>query len=228
MRLIISFFLSLIIYSAIIYFFFFFIIPKTKKQEEVLIHTAIIPQKIEKNIQNNSKKTTMQNTPPPAKKAEPKKVKKIGSKTNLKKGGNVDFKDIFKTVKENIETTPVKLKKSDEMSRFKGIKRVEKLLKKVKNLNVNVEFENKSSSKITNEKINEIINKIGEIWYEISVIPGEYAKINVVNKNGSVYVRVLDSNLDLKKQEELINRIKSLDFNENFDINILFQTKVNK
>ena len=227
MRLIISFFLSLIIYSAIIYFFLFFVIPKNKKQEEVLIHTAIIPQKIEKNINKKPKKTTIRNTAP-AKKAEPKKVKKIGSKTNLKKGGDVDFKDIFKTVKENIETTPVKLKKSDEMSRFKGIKRVEKLLKKVKNLNVNVEFENKSSSKITNEKINEIINKIAEIWYEISVIPGEYAKINVVNKNGSVYVRVLDSNLDLKKQEELINRIKSLDFNENFDINILFQTKVNK
>jgi hypothetical protein len=227
MRLLVSFFLSLIIYSAIIYFFLFFVIPKNKKQEEVLIHTAIIPQKIEKNINNNKTKKTIKNTTP-VKKTQPKKVKKIGSKTNIKKGGSVDFNDIFKNVKENIETTPVKLKKSDEMSRFKGIKRVEKLLKKVKNLNVNVEFENKSSTKITNEKINEIINKIGEIWYEISVIPGEYAKINVINQNGNVYVTILDSNLDLNKQEELVNRIKSLHFNENFDINILFQTKVNK
>ncbi len=227
MRLLISFLLSLLIYAVIVYFFIFFIIPKNEKKKEVLIHTAIIPQTNIKTHQINKKKSITNKVVKKIKKVE-KKVKKIGSKTNIKKGGEVDFNDIFKNVKANIDTTPVKLKKSDEMSRFKGIKRVEKLLKHVKNVNVNVEFENKSTSKISDEKINEIINKIGEIWYDISIIPGEYAKINVINQNGKIYVTILDSNIDQTKQEELINRIKNLNFDENFNMNILFQTKVNK
>ncbi|WP_457562513.1 hypothetical protein [Caminibacter pacificus] len=230
MRVIISFFLSLIIYIAILAFLYFVLIPKKEKKEEVLIHTAIV-NNYKPNIQ--TKKRTIKNTikKPAVKKVEvkkpPKKVVKKGSKSAMTKGGNVDFNDIFKNVKANVPTKPLNFKKTFEMSRFKGLQRIEKDLNKIKTLNVDVTISSNNSN-IKQEKINEIINKIGQIWYEISDIPGEYAKINVISQNGKVSAVILESNLDEAKQQELLKKIESLNFDKNFNLNILFQTKVNK
>jgi len=232
MRLLVSFFLSLLIYSLIVFLFFKYILLVHKKpQKEVLVHTAIV---------QNSVKYIPKQTPKPVKKKlkisksksvkKPQPIKKIkrGSKTNITKGGEIDFNDIFKNVKENVDTTPVKLKKSEEMSRFKGLKRIEKLLKSVKNISVNISYENCSSNKLKEAEINQIIGKIAQVWNEISDIPGEYAKIYIINNNGSVSVVIFDSNLDENKQKALISLIKTLKFDKDFDLNILFQTKVNK
>ncbi|QCI27902.1 hypothetical protein [Caminibacter pacificus] len=230
MRVIISFFLSLIIYIAILAFLYFVLIPKKEKKEEVLIHTAIV-NNYKPNIQ--TKKRTIKNTikKPAVKKVEvkkpPKKVVKKGSKSAMTKGGNIDFNDIFKNVKANVPTKPLNFKKTLEMSRFKGLQRIEKDLNKIKTLNVDVTISSNNSN-IKQEKINEIINKIGQIWYEISDIPGEYAKINVISQNGKVSAVILESNLDEAKQQELLKKIESLNFDKNFNLNILFQTKVNK
>ena len=224
MRLIVSFFLSVIIYFLIIVFFVFFLFKENKTQE-VLVHTAIVPKtsSLKNNTKTTKKKTVFKQVKKTVKKIE--KPKKIGSKTNLETGGDVTFDDIFKNVKTNVPTTPVKLKKS-EMSRFKGIKRIEKNLKNVKLLNINISYQNKSD--IKKGDVDLIIAKISKVWYEISNIPGEYAKINVINNNGNIDVVILDSNLDRVKQLELINMIKQLKFDKNFNLNILFQTKVNK
>jgi len=224
MRLVISFFLSLIIYIAIVFLFLSFLLKKQQPQKEVLVHTAIIVnQKIQNSIKNVVPKKRIQKQT--VKKVTKKTVKKSGSKTNVAKGGDVSFNDIFKNVKANVPTTPVKLKKS-EMSRFKGLQRIEKNLKNVKLLNINISYQSNSNTK--KQDIDRVIAKISKVWYEISDIPGEYAKINVINNNGNVQVIILDSNLDDEKQIALINMIKSLKFEKNFNLNILFQTKVNK
>jgi len=228
MRLIISFFLSVIIYALIMAFLYMVLIKQQPKKEEVIIHTAIsinAPAKKKTIKQNVPKKSIQQATKSqPAKKAV-KKVK-IGSKTSLSKSGNVDFEDIFKNVKANVPTNPVNLKKSLDISRFKGLSRLQKKLKDLTNVNVDVTISGNNSLK--ENKLNEIVNKIGKIWYEISNIPGEYAKINVISENGSVKAVVLESNLDENKQKELIDKIESLKFDKSFNLNILFQTKVNK
>jgi len=225
MRFITSLLLTLIVYSSILVFLYLILLPKTEKKQEVLIHTAIVNNITTPKIKKQNKKTTFKK--PSSKPKIVKKVKKQGSKTALTKSGDVDFDDIFKAVKENVPTTPLKMKKTLEMSRFKGLSRVEKNLKKVQNLNVDVTI-NSSINNLKQKKIDEIINKIGQIWYEISDIAGEYAKIKVVSQNGSVKAFILESNLDKNKQNELISRIEKLNFDKNFDLNILFQTKVNK
>ncbi|NPA12290.1 MAG: hypothetical protein GXO62_08605 [Epsilonproteobacteria bacterium] len=223
MNLIISFFLSVIVYSLIVGFFFFFLLPKkSNPHKEVLIHTAIIPSTI------NS--PTVKKTPAKSVKVTKKAVKKSskkkrGSKSSVTTGGSVSFKDIFKNVKENIDTTKIKRTKQSQMSRFKGLEKIEKNLKKVKAVNFDVSVTSSGGKK---SDVDKIVQKIGEIWYEISDIPGEYAKINVTNKNGDIEVIILDSNLNADKQIELIEKIKELDFKDNFSLNIKFQTKVNK
>ena len=226
MRLLVSFFLTLIVYSAILAFLYFILLPKTDKKKEVLIHTAVVnsvtaPKTKKKTI----KKPTLKK--PASKPVVTKKTVKKGSKSIVTKSGNLDFEDIFKTVKEDVPTKPLNFKKSLEMSRFKGLSRVEKNLKKIQNLNVDVTISS-SSSNLKQDKIDEIINKIGQIWYDISDIAGEYAKIKIVSQNGSVKAYILESNLNRDKQNELISRIEQLRFDKNFDLNILFQTKVNK
>jgi len=228
MRLIVSFLLSLLSYFIIIFFLYFLLIQKnTTKKEEVLIHTAVLatPSKkrtIKKNVPKKVKKVVKKE------KKEIKQVKKvkIGSKTSLSKSGNVDFEDIFKNVEADVPTKPLNLKKTLDISRYKGIKRIEKQLKDLTKINVDVTISGKNNLK--ENKLNEIIDKIGKIWYEISDIPGEYAKINVISQNGKVNVIVLESNLDEAKQQQLISSIEKLDFDKNFNLNILFQTKVSK
>jgi len=225
MRLIISFFLALISYVLILLFLYSILIPK--KQEKPIIHTAIItaPKK-NISVSKKKKKAIYQKKVKKRVVSNVKKNVKKGSKSSFTTGGNVDFKDIFKNVKDNVPTKPINFKKNLEMSRFKGLSRVEKSLENIK-MNVDISVKNNSSN-INKEKMDEIINKIGQIWYDISDIAGEYAKINVVSLDGKVSAFILDTNLDKEKQEELIKRIKELQFNKNFDLNILFQTKVNK
>ncbi len=232
MRLIISFLLSLILYMIIILFFIDFLKP-LKSKPQVLIHTAIIVPKTTKN--KNSLKNTYSSQKTKSKvkvknaKVSPKKItKKSGTKTNVKKGGSVSFNDIFKNVKTNVPTTPVKLKQSLEISRFKGLQRIENDLNKIKKLNINITFQNESKNTDNKEQINKIVAKIGEIWYKISNIPGEYAKIRVTKNGNNIDVVVLNSNLSEQQQNMLISLIKQMNFDTDFDIKILFQTKVNK
>jgi DNA repair exonuclease SbcCD nuclease subunit len=154
-----------------------------------------------------------------------KKIKKTGSKSNITRGGkDIRFNDIFKNVNYNVETKKIIPKKQLEMSRFKGI---ERNLKKIKKISVEVNLVQNSGKKLTKEEINDIISqKLYEIWYEISTIPTDYAKINIQTFNAKVDVNILDSNLPIERQEMLISEIKKVNFTKNFNITVLFQSKV--
>ncbi len=211
MRVILSFLLTLFIYVLIIAFLYFTFFYK-KEKKEVLIHTAII---MPKNKINHTKVVT--------KKSVKRKLKKSGSKENITKSGDIDFKDIFKNVNENIPTKKIKLKKEEYLSRFKA----KKILSKLKNLkSVNISY--KTSSNVKKEKVDELIEKISKVWNLVSDIPGEYATIKFVNNNGYIEVYILDSNLDKQKEQILIQKLKSINFDKNINLIIKFQTKATK
>ena len=228
MRILISLLLTLILYSSIV-FFFLLIFHKPKKEKEVLIHTAIIIPAKKKSVVNKSvKKNINQEIKKKIKKSEKKIVKKKvrkGSKSAVTKGGeDIQFNDIFKNVKYNIDTTKIKQKSQLNISRFKGI---EQNLKKVKMLN-NISFIQNEGS-LNKQEINELlVKKLSPVWNEVSNIAGEYAKINIVFDGKNVKVYIIDSNLSVNKQQELIEKIGNLNFNKRFNITVKFITKVNK
>jgi hypothetical protein len=226
MRLLISLVLTIIIYSLIVFFFVFFLFPKQKPQKKVYIHTAIIAKKAKINTMSKKNTNSLKKTLKAKIKKTPEKIKKLGSKSNMTHGGKeIGFNDIFKDVNYNVETKKIIPKKQLEMSRLKGI---ERNLKKIKKISVEVNFVQNSGEKLTKEEINDIISqKLYAIWYDISTIPTDYAKINIQNLNGDVIVNILDSNLPLDRQEMLINEIKKIKFDKNFNITVLFQSKVN-
>lgn len=223
MRIVISFFLSIFVYFLIIIFlyFAFFHTKKIEEKKEVFIHTAIL---VKPNIKKSSSK------PKIVKQPKFKSVKKIkqGSKSSLTKSGNVDFNDIFKNVNYNIKTEKVKLKRQEEMSRLKGIKRNLKLLKDI-NLSLNnTKIFYKLSNESNKDKVDKFIKDIYVIWNEISFIPGEYATIHIINNDKKINVVILDSNIGNDKQIELVKKIEDLDFNGSLDLIVKLQTKVRK
>jgi hypothetical protein len=223
MRFVISLILTLFFYSIII-FFFFLIFNKPKTKKEVLIHTAIIlPNKTTSLINNKAKKSSK-----PKKKSinkiKIKKKTKKGSKSAMTKGGDVDFKDIFKNVNYNINTKKLHQKQNASLSRFKGI---ERNLKNIKLINFDISYI-KGGGNISNKEIeNIIVKKLSPIWDFVSDIVGEYAKINIIF-DGNIKVNIIESNLPQYKQDLLIEKIKSLKFDKKFDITVKFVTKANK
>jgi len=219
MRILFSFILSLIVYFLIILFLYFTFFKKNEKKE-VLIHTAIIQPEI-KQIKNTSIKHIKKSVT----KSVKKPIKKTGSKKNITRSGNRDFKDIFKNVNYNIPTKKVSLKKEEALSRFKA-DNIEKKLKNIKSINTNISFS--TSSNVKKEKIDELVKKIGNVWDEISDIPGEYATIKFINQNGKVFVYILQTNLDQTKQQILLEELKNINFNKNIELKVKLQTKVNE
>jgi hypothetical protein len=226
MRILISFCLAFISYILILFFFFLiFNFNNTFKRKEVLIHTAIISKNIVTN--HNSKKAKLiTHNKDSAVSTIKHIVRKRGSKNAFTKGGNdIKFDDIFKRVDYNIDTKKLVLKKQLDMSRFKGI---EKNLRKVKFINMNVSYINKTGN-ISDKDINDIIvKKLSPIWNSISDVIGEYAKLNIISDKGLVKVVIINTNLSETKQNLLVNEIKKLRFNKSFNIIVKFITKANK
>jgi hypothetical protein len=226
MRLVVSFLLTLIVYSLIVYFFLFFFLPKQKQEKRVYVHTAIIAKKSKINTNSNKNKKRVIKKQVSKIKKSVKKVKKRGSKSNTTHGGkDIGFNDIFKNVNYNVDTKKITPKAQLDMSRLKG---VERNLEKIKKLSFQVNFVQQSGQKLSKKEINDIITqKLYKIWDDVSTMPSDYAKINIQNINGKVYAVVLDSNLALDKQNQLINEIKRLNFDKNFNITVIFESKVN-
>jgi hypothetical protein len=224
MRVFISLVLSIFFYSVIV-FLFLLIFNKSKPKKEVLIHTAIVLQNKTKSIINNKAKKFFLS----AKKTFPEKIKQVkkvkkGLVSAFTKGGDVDFKDIFKNVNYNVDTKKLHQKQNLNMSRFKGI---EKNLKNIKLIGSNISYIN-SGGNISNKEIEDIIiKKLSPIWDLVSDVIGEYAKINIIF-DGNVKVNIIESNLHEYKQKLLIEKIKNLKFDKKFNITVKFITKANK
>jgi len=208
---IISYFtIGIIIYS---------LIPKEKKEEKkIYVHTAIIAKKV---VKNNKINKIVQTSKKRVKKIPKKKPQKKGSKTNITKGGKkIRFNDIFENVDYNITTEKVVLKAQTDMSRLKG---VESNLKNLKIFSINL-VQN-SGKKLKEEEYSDIENKLYNIWDSISDSSMDYAKVIIKNISGKIYVTILNSNLDLNKQNELIRKIEKERFNKEFDLTVSFQSK---
>jgi hypothetical protein len=226
MRLIVSFLLSLFFYSILMFFFILILKIKHKENREVLVHTAIIVDKKNNFKKKETSKNIIKNKTSFSKHSLYKNTKsKKDSSSSFTRGGNSDFKDIFKAVKYNVRTEKIKHKKSLSLSRFKGI---ENNLKKVKLINLDVSYVNSSKTASNKEVENLISEKLSPIWYLISNRVGEYAKINIVYDRKEIKVYIIDTNLSLEKQNLLIEKIKNLKFNKPFDITVKFITKVKK
>jgi len=222
MKVIISFFLSLFFFIGILSFLFFAFFKKNFKKKEVLIHTAVIIETPKKTKPKPNVKKIVKHTPIKIKK---RKVK-IGSKNTLSKSGEVNFNDIFKNVKTNVPTTPVKLKKEEEISRLKGDILKDLKIKTLQTVDIKISFSNNKNK--DDKDIKKIIQKIDSIWNEISDNIDDYALIKLDIINGKINVIILDSNLNLDKQQLLINKIKELSFNKNLSLKIKFVTKAKK
>jgi len=208
---IISYFtIGIIIYS---------LIPKEKKEEKkIYVHTAIIAKKV---VKNNKINKIVQTSKKRVNKIPKKKPQKKGSKTNITKGGKkIRFNDIFENVDYNITTEKVVLKAQTDMSRLKG---VESNLKNLKIFSINL-VQN-SGKKLKEEEYSDIENKLYNIWDSISDSSMDYAKVIIKNISGKIYVTILNSNLDLNKQNELIRKIEKERFNKEFDLTVSFQSK---
>jgi len=218
-----SFLLTIISYFTTIALVYS-LIPKDKKEEKkVYIHTAIIDDKKAKVIKEGNKQITKitQTSKKKVEKTAKKKLPKKGSKTNITKGGKkIGYNDIFESVDYNVTTKKVVLKAQSDMSRFKG---VESNLKSVKIFNISL-VQN-SGKKLTDKEYSEIESKLYNVWNNVSTIPIDYAKVVIKNIDGKIYVTILDTNLDLDKQNELINKIEQEKFNKEFDVTVSFQSK---
>jgi len=225
MRFFISLVLTLIVYCLVVVVFLFFLFPQKKTEKKVYVHTAILinKAKINSHGKKNSKSIKKKQISK-IKKAE-KKIKKSGSKSSVTHGGkDIGFNDIFKNVNYNVDTKKIIQKKQLDMSRFRG---VERNLKKIKKISVEVNFVQNGGKKLTKEEINNIISqKLYSIWYDVSTLPSDYAKIAIQNINGKVFVNILDSNLPINRQNELISEIQKVNFDKDFSITVLFQSKV--
>jgi len=220
MNLFFSFILTVIIYILIVVAFLFFLFPKIKKKEKkIYVHTAIIAKK--SRIIKKGSNRIRQNSKKRIGKAFKKGSEKKGSKTNITKGGEeIGFNDIFKNVDYNVSSKKVVLKGQSDMSRLKG---VESNLKSLKAFNINLVQNN--GEKLTNKEYSEIEYKLYAIWDSVSELVTDYVEAKIENINGKIYVTILNSNLDLDKQNELIKRIGKEKFDKEFDLTVLFQSK---
>jgi len=224
MILFFSFFLTVVVYLLIIVFLFFLVPKEQKEEKKAYVHTAIIAKKAEV-IKKGAKKTTkiIQTSTKKVEKTAKKEPQKKGSKTNITKGGEkIEFNDIFENVNYNVKTKKVVLKAQSDMSRLKG---VERNLKNLKTFSNSINLIQNSGEKLTDKEYSEIEYKLYNIWYNVSTLPIDYAKVIIKNINGKIYVTILGSNLDLDKQNELIKKIEKEKFNKEFELTVLFQSK---
>ena len=200
------------------------LIPKEKKEEKkIYVHTAIIAKKSKVIKDANKQITKITQTSKKLEKLSKKKPQKKGSKTNITKGGEkIGFNDIFKNVDYNVPTKKVVLKAQTDMSRLKGI---ESKLKSLKTFHFSINLIQNSGKKLTDKEYSEIENKLYDIWSKFSILPIDYAKVIIKNINGKIYVTILDTNLDLDRQNELIKQIEQEKFNKDFDLTVFFQSK---
>jgi hypothetical protein len=221
MRLLISFFLSLLIYTFLILFFFYFVIStnKSKKVKQVYIHQAIVNKKQNMHKITKSKQIV---------KKEIKKSKKSIKKTKdtFSKGGeDIKFDDIFANTPDNILTKKVLQKKQKNMTKKRGNSEFSKLVKKeLSKLNSNISIVSNSDKKSSDY----ISNEFEKVWASIDTEDGNFVKLRVDVVNGSLNLFVIATNLDTILLNKFLNKLRNIDTSKikNFHGVIIFNTKL--
>jgi len=226
MRLLISFLLTLFIYSLFIGLFFYFILSSNQPKEvkQVYIHQAII---------KNSKKQIVSKINKPEKKELKKEAKKSEKKDTIKKsedsfskaGKDIKSEDIFANVTDNIPTKKIVQKKQNDITIKKGNTDFTKLVKKeLANLQLNTSVESNSDEKSKDY----ISNEFGKIWSEINTQDGNFVTLSVDILNGQLNIVVIATNLDTILLNQFLNKLKTIDISKikNFSAKITFNTKL--
>ena len=226
MRLIASFFLAVFFYIAIIGFFIYFLIlqQKVQKPKVVYIHQAIITKQIKKL---KSKKTDFVK---PKKKTKPKpvqskqskqKAKQTASKHSISTGGDdIKFDDIFANVSDNIKTTKIKHKKTQQLTKQKSI--TEEIKQQLSKVQTNISF---SQTLGKAEDLDYIKNKLAQVWNSILTNDGDFIKVQINIKNGQLNFVVIATNLDTIRLNQFKNRLRNIDITKLNNLNAVINFK---
>jgi hypothetical protein len=233
-----SFFSSLVLailatFIAVAGFFYFLTDRLTKEKPKVVIIHAFIPSKIKtRSLYNNpTPKKSLNIRPKPAtapKKGAPKK--KIGSKSSRTTGGELNVNDLFKGLNLNTPSTPVKQKAQPIKSRLRGDNRLAQLEKELqKNLSQiktpTIQLSSSGGGPLTDKEINEIYQKMSQVWEEVYTLPNQYAVLDVSYDGGTLHVSVVSTNLPPDVLNQLIYKLKQLIFTKPFSLRVRFVAK---
>ena len=222
MRIVISFFLALFLYSAILFFFVYFLFSKNevKKPKVVYVHQVISIKKTDKKVKTISKPKTKQKIKPQQKKAE------IKTKDKFSKGGeDIKFDDIFSNVEENIPTSKIKQKKQKNMTKKIGKSNLEEVKKQLSTLQNTTQVSNISGNQTD---LDYIQNQFSKVWGEIETNDGDFIRIKVDIYAGILNVIVISTNLDTIRLNQFLSKLKVIDTSniKNFSATIDFKSKL--
>ena len=221
MRIIISFFLALFLYSAIIFFFIYFLFYKNESQKPkvVYVHQVISVEKAQKKqINSKPKKIEYQK--------KPKSKLKSKTKDNFSKGGEeIKFDDLFSNVDDNIPTAKIKQKKQKNMTKEIGKSNLEEVKKQLATLQNTTQVSNISGNQTD---LDYIQNQFSKVWGEIETNDGDFIRIKVDIYAGVLNVIVISTNLDTIRLNQFLSRIKTIDITKinNFSATIDFKAKL--
>ena len=209
MRLLISFFIALFLYSAILFFFVYFILFKKNDNKVKVVYVHQVIEVKNKSIPNPKPK---QPNPKPISKpiSKPKpqpKKQEIKTKDNFSKGGD-SFEELFKGVDEKIKTTPIKQKKQNTMTKKKGKSVLEEVKKVTKNLLPTYSIASQVGSKQDGQYI---ANEFGRIWSQMDTKPGDFVSLQINISNGSINLSVIATNLDTILLNKFLEKLKTID-----------------
>ncbi len=251
MRLLISFFLALFLYSAILFFFLYFVLGGDKKNLKLLqkrvvyIHRVVIPPKKSKNLErkkvvlnhkqtkNREKKVKKKVVEKPIVKTKKMKVsKELKSRSNFSQGGKVkSLQELFKGVKEeniknDLKYHPVAKNGPTKRKGESFVKEIEKDVKNLDKLPI-VKMSNIRASSIKERKY--IETKFAEIWNSVSRKPNDFVKLNIEIENGKwIKFDLLATNLDTITLNNFLDRLKSIDITaiQKFEGEIVFKSEL--
>jgi hypothetical protein len=205
MRLLISFFIALFLYSAILFFFVYFILFKKNDNEVKVVY---VHQVIEVKNKNIPKPKPL--PPKPISKSKPiskpKPKQEIKTKDNFSKGGG-SFEELFKGVDEEIKTTSIKQKKQNTMTKKKGDSVLSKVQKVKKTLLPTYTLSRKTGSKQDSQYI---ANEFGKIWSQMDTKPGDFVSLQIDISNGSINLSVIATNLDTILLNKFLTKLKTI------------------
>jgi hypothetical protein len=228
MKLLISFFLSILIYICLILLFIYFIISTNKadKIKQVYIHQAIIKYNKKQNINKVAKvKQVKKQEIKKEVKKTPKKIIKKTKDTFAKAGDDIKFDDIFANTSDNIPTKKIKYKKQENMTKKRGHTDFSKLVKKeLSKLSSSVEVVSDSDRKSSVY----ISNEFEKVWAKINTEDGNFVTLRVDVINGVLNVVVIATNLDTILLNKFLIQLKNIDTSKikNFHGKITFNTKL--
>ncbi len=218
MRMVFSFFLSLLIYFLILSFFVYIVVfdNKPKKPKVVYVHQAILDYKTSKIAPKIRQKITKTNF-------SKQKSKTIKTKSSFSKGGADSLDDIFANVSDNVPTSRIKQKKHSKMTKKYGSSDVKNILKELTKIKKQVSLNSVAGDK---KSANQISNIFANIWAQIQTSPGDFVRLSVVLIDGDIKISVISTNLDTIRLNNFLAKLKKVNTSKMKNLNVVIDFNV--